>query len=447
MLTQVSQQIIQRDKDMDGMKPLLTLAICAVFFVGGLGSRFPGSEAVPAQTGDPVFVGAGDIANCSRTTDEATAALLDNISGTVFTLGDNAYPDGTLAQFNDCYEPTWGRHKNRTRPVPGNHDYHVAGAAGYFDYFGAAAGDRSIGYYSYTLGAWHMIALNSEIAQGTGSAQEQWLRADLAANPSVCTLAYWHKPRFSSGQHGNNTGSQALWQALYEHGADVILNGHDHTYERFAPQNPNGQADPNGIREFVVGTGGTGLYAFPAIQPNSEVRNNIAHGVLKLTLHSTSYDWQFVAIAGQTFTDSGTTDCVGAAPVPTATPTSGPTPTPTPTSVPAVATHIGDLDAGSTRQGKRWTATVTVTVHDSAHNPVPGATVSGTWSKGTTGSGSCTTGSNGQCTITKSGIGNGKSSVTFTVNGVARTNFTYVSSANHDPDGSSTGTVIVVRKP
>ena len=438
---------------MNRMKRLFTLAISAILFVSGFGS-------VLAQTSDPVFVGAGDIAVCSRTQDEATAKLLDSIPGTVFTLGDNAYPDGTLAQFNDCYDPSWGRHKSRTKPVPGNHDYHVSGAAGYFDYFGVAAGDRSKGYYSYNLGEWHIIALNSEIAQGAGSAQEQWLRADLTANLRVCTLAYWHKPRFSSGQHGNNTDSQALWQALYQYHADVVLNGHDHTYERFAPQNPSGQADPNGIREFVVGTGGVAFYSFSTIQPNSAVRNNIAHGVLKLTLHSTSYDWQFVPIAGQTFTDTGTANCVGGAgnptatrtltsgPVPTATRTSTPRPTPTrtPTAVSTIM-HIGDLDASSTRQGTKWNAIVTITVHNASHNLVANAIVSGKWSNGATGTASCTTGSNGQCTITKSGIGNGKNRVTFTVNNVTRTNFTYAPSSNHDPDGSSTGTRIVVRKP
>jgi hypothetical protein len=435
-------------------KRLFTLALCTVVLVSGLGSLPAGFGTVLAQTSDPVFVGAGDIAVCSRTQDEATANLLDNIPGTVFTLGDNAYPDGTLAQFNDCYEPSWGRHKSRTKPVPGNHDYHVSGAAGYFDYFGAAAGDRSKGYYSYDLGEWHIIALNSEIALGAGSAQEQWLRADLAAHPNVCTLAYWHEPRFSSGQHGNSSAPQALWQALYQYKADVVLNGHDHTYERFAPQNPSGQADPNGIREFVVGTGGVALYPFPVIQPNSEVRNNTAHGVLKLTLHATSYDWQFVPIAGQNFTDSGTANCVGAGANPTATrtPTSGPAPTatrtPTPTAV-STTMHVGDLDGSSARQSNenRWSATVTVTVHDASHNPVANAIVSGTWSNGATGTGSCTTGTNGQCTITKTGIRNGKNRVTFTVNNATRNSFTYAASSNHDPDGSSTGTKIVVRKP
>src|SRR5688500_7706309 len=323
---------------MKRIRRFLTLSMFVVFFVSGLGSLTPVSGSALVQSGDPVFVGAGDIANCSRSEDEATAKLLDGIAGTIFTVGDNAYPDGTLTQFNNCYAPTWGRHKSRTKPSPGNHDYHVSGAAGYFDYFGAAAGDRSKGYYSYNLGAWHIISLNSEISQSAGSAQEQWLRADLAANPKICTLAYWHKPRFSSGQHGNIAGSQALWQALYDYGADVVLNGHDHTYERFAPQNPNGQADPKGIREFIVGTGGAGLYPFPDIQPNSQVRNNTTYGVLKLTLHSSSYDWQFIPVAGQTFTDSGTANCVGATgtnPTPTRTQPAAPTATRTATVAPA----------------------------------------------------------------------------------------------------------------
>ena len=182
-------------------KLFFVLALCSGLV---LGSSYPSPEKALAQGGDPVFVGAGDIANCGHSNDEATAKLLDSIPGTVFTTGDNVYPDGTAAQFADCYAPTWGRHKDRTRPAPGNHDYHTAGAAGYFNYFGAAAGDPGKGYYSYNLGAWHIISLNSEV---TSSAQEQWLRADLAANNSRCTLAYWHHPRFSSGQHGNSTRS------------------------------------------------------------------------------------------------------------------------------------------------------------------------------------------------------------------------------------------------
>jgi hypothetical protein len=431
---------------MKRMQCLFTFSLFAVFFVSGLGSLTPLSGSALVQSGDPVFVGAGDIANCSRDQDEATAKLLDNISGTVFTIGDNVYPDGTSSQFTNCYGPTWGRHKNRTKPVPGNHDYHTSGASAYFNYFGAAAGDPSKGYYSYNLGAWHIIALNSEISQSAGSAQERWLRADLAANPKTCTLSYWHKPRFSSGQHGNISASQALWQALYDYGADVIVNGHDHTYERFAPQNPSGQADSRGIREFVVGTGGAGLYSFTSNQPNSQVRNNTTHGVLKLTLHSTSYNWQFIPIAGQNFTDSGSANCVGSGSAPT--PTSGAAPTRTPTSPPGVTTtmHVGDLDGTSTQQS-RWTATVTITVHDANHNPLANVTVTGNWSNGATGTVTCTTGSNGQCTVSKSGIRNGRNSVTFTINNLARSNYTYASASNHDPDGSSNGTRIVVRKP
>ena len=225
----------------------------------------------------------------------------------------------------------------------GNHDYHTVGASGYYTYFGAAASPLDTnctsnckGYYSYNLGAWHIIALNSEIDHAAGSVQEQWLRADLAGNQSMCTLAYWHKPLFSSGaNHGNNSSFQPFWQALYDYGADVVLNGHDHEYERFAPQNPTAQADPTrGIREFIVGTGGGGLYSFSAPQPNSEVRNNTTYGVLKLTLHATSYDWQFVPIAGQTFTDTGSGNCVSAGPAPTATRTPVPGPTATHTPLP-----------------------------------------------------------------------------------------------------------------
>ena len=264
------------------------------------------------ESDDPVLVGAGDIASCSETGDEATANLLDGIAGTVFTTGDNAYKDGTLAEFMDCYDPTWGRHKARTRPSPGNHDYGTTNAAGYFSYFGPAAGDPAKGYYSYDLGAWHIIVLNSEISTDAGSPQEQWLRADLAAHPVACTAAYWHRPLFSSGaRHGGSTSGQAFWQALYDFGADIVLVAHEHNYERFAPQDPNGVADPlRGIREFLVGTGGKDLYTIGTPIANSEIHNADTHGVLKLTLHPTSYDWEFIPEAGKTFTDSGTASCV-----------------------------------------------------------------------------------------------------------------------------------------
>jgi hypothetical protein len=273
--------------------------------------------APPPPSGSQVFVGAGDIANCSLSGDEATANLLDGISGTVFTLGDNAYPNGSASDYANCYGPTWGRHKARTLPTPGNHEYQTANATGYFGYFGSAAGDPTNGYYSYDLGDWHIIVLNSNsdcstISCATNSPQVQWLRDDLAANTKTCTLAYWHHPRFNSGaSHGNDTNVGPFWDALYLYGADVILNGHEHVYERFAPQTPDAVADAAaGIRQFTVGTGGAGLYSFkPTPEPNSQVRNNTSMGVLKLTLRAGGYDWQFIPVAGATFTDTGSTNC------------------------------------------------------------------------------------------------------------------------------------------
>jgi hypothetical protein len=271
---------------------------------------------------DPVFVGAGDIAACNSTGDEATAALLDAIPGTVFTLGDNVYPTGTLSQYQACYESSWGRHKSRTVPVAGNHEYDASGNTGYFDYFGASAGTPGKGYYSFELGTWHVVVLNSNCSFvggcQAGSAQEQWLRADLAAHQADCTVALWHHPRFSSGtEHGSDPTMQPFWQALYDGGADLVLNGHEHSYERFAPQTPTGMPDLSyGLREFVVGTGGASHYPLGTPLPTSQASNSDTFGVLKLTLHSGSYDWQFVPEAGATFTDAGTGGCHGAPPPP-----------------------------------------------------------------------------------------------------------------------------------
>jgi len=264
---------------------------------------------------EAVLIGAGDIADCSDLAGaEATAKLLETSPGTVMALGDLAYPNGTPDDFK-CYHKTWGRVKDRTRPAVGNHEFHSTGASYYFQYFGSAAGDPKTGYYSYDLGAWHIVVLNSECQQvggcEAGSSQEKWLRADLAAHPVGCTLAYFHKPRFSSGlNHGNDPEVGAFWQALYGYNAELILNGHDHDYERFAPQDPGGNADPKrGIREFVVGTGGKNHREFGIHKSNSEVRNNHAFGVLKLTLKTTGYDWKFIPEAGKTFTDSGSGSC------------------------------------------------------------------------------------------------------------------------------------------
>jgi hypothetical protein len=266
----------------------------------------------PDPANDPVFVGAGDIAYCGSDGAEATARLLDGIAGTVFTLGDNAYEAGTVEQFRDCYDPTWGRHRERTRPSPGNHDYATPGAAGYFDYFGEQAGPDRRGYYSFDLGAWHIVSLDSEIAAGPDSEQAQWLVADLAAHPAACTLAYWHTPLFSSGSvHGNNLHMRAIWDILARAGADVVLNGHDHLYERFAPQTSDGTPDPRGMREFVVGTGGASLYGIGQVQPNSEAIGTGVFGVLKLKLHAAGYDWEFVPAEAGAFGDTGSAECVG----------------------------------------------------------------------------------------------------------------------------------------
>ena len=273
-------------------------------------SAEPGEAKVEA-----VLIGAGDVADCSDLSGaEATAKLLEANPGTVMALGDLAYPNGTAEDFK-CYDRTWGRVKDRTRPAVGNHEFHTTAAAYYFHYFGVAAGDPKTGYYSYDLGSWHIVALNSECVDvggcGARSQEEKWLRADLSAHPVGCTLAYFHKPRFSSGlNHGNDPELGAFWQALYDFNAELIVNGHDHDYERFAPQDPNGNADPKrGIREFVVGTGGKSHRFFGILKANSEVRNDTTYGVLKLTLKATGYDWKFIPEEGKSFTDSGSGNC------------------------------------------------------------------------------------------------------------------------------------------
>jgi Calcineurin-like phosphoesterase len=301
-------------------KPLVTLfgLVFGLALARAGRPQTPASAPSPVPTPrppDPVLVGAGDIASCGSGGDEQTAALLDKIEGTVFTLGDNVYPNGTANQFLECYDPTWGRQKARTRPVPGNHDYRVSGAAGYFGYFGGAAGDPRTGYYAYDMGPnWRVLVLNSNCGQiggcGPGSAQEKWLKKDLADNPRPCTVAMWHHPLYSSGEHGDDTDMRNLWRVLYDAGADLVLSGHDHTYERFAPQDADGRLDAKrGLRSFVVGTGGRSHYDFHRPERDSELRNNTTYGVLKLTLHPDSYDWEFIPVAGETFRDSGTGKC------------------------------------------------------------------------------------------------------------------------------------------
>jgi len=305
----------------------------------------PTKAAPQNTTGDPVIGAAGDIA-CDPTSSSFNSGngtssscrqkavsdvMLNSGLTAVLTLGDIQYEDGTLTKYQQSYDLSWGRLKSITRPALGNHEYLTAGASGYYDYFGAAAGDRTKGYYSYDIGAWHIIALNSNCSKvggcGAGSPQELWLKADLAAHPNMCTLAYWHHPKFSSGEHGSSSSYDVFWKDLYDARVELVLNGHDHDYERFAPQNPGGTADPNGIQEFVVGTGGKNHYTFRTTLPNSVVRNSDTYGFLKLTLHPTSYDWQFVPELGKTFTDSGTRNCF--------TPSSQPAPVATQTSTPA----------------------------------------------------------------------------------------------------------------
>ncbi len=269
-------------------------------------------DAASGSVDTAVVLAAGDIARCGDQLSGAvaTARLLDRLEGTILTLGDHAYEDGSQKSFTQCYEPTWGRHKARTRPAPGNHDYHTREARPYFEYFGENAGPAGRGYYSFDLASWHVVSLNSVTDAKRGSDQLAWLRDDLEANPRTCTLAYWHIPVFSSGDHGDDSKMLEVWRVLYQFGADVVLNGHDHDYERFGPQDPKGAADPaRGIRQFVVGTGGAGVYKWGSDRRNSEVRDNSVYGVLKLTLAPASYEWEFVPAVGQ-FQDSGSAPCV-----------------------------------------------------------------------------------------------------------------------------------------
>jgi alkaline phosphatase len=270
----------------------------------------------PAQADGAVLVGAGDISECDSWGDSATARLVGSIGGTVFTLGDNAYNSGTDKQFRNCYGPTWGRFKGRTRPALGNHEYQSSGADGYFDYFGGRAGPRGKGWYSYSAGSWHVVVLNSncgKVGCRRGSEQERWLRANLAGHNNRCTLAYFHHARFSSDRaHGTSPEVGDLWEALYDYGADLVLSGHAHSYERFAPQNPWGRADPqHGIRQIVVGTGGAGSYRMGSPRAHSQVRNSNTYGVLRLGLKSGGYDWRFIPVAGKKFRDSGSGSCHG----------------------------------------------------------------------------------------------------------------------------------------
>jgi acid phosphatase type 7 len=276
--------------------------------------------AIPqGAVADPVIAAAGDIA-CASSTATATTCrhqftsnlLVNQGLSAVLPLGDNQYESGSLSAFQSYYGPTWGRVKSITFPAVGNHEYNTKGAAGYFDYFGAAAGPRGKGYYSYDIGAWHLIALNSNCKPvggcGASSSQGQWLKADLAAHANKCVLAYWHHPLFSSGP-AHTSSVKPFWDLLYAYHADIVLNGHEHFYERFGNQDPSGNFTRPGLREFIVGTGGYSHHSAGSPQPNTRVLNTATFGVLKLTLHPTSFEWQFVPEAGATFTDGGSGIC------------------------------------------------------------------------------------------------------------------------------------------
>jgi 3',5'-cyclic AMP phosphodiesterase CpdA len=281
-------------------------ATLAVLTVVSCGKEVGPSPPPPSQP--QILVGAGDIAVCGSAGTEATAALLDRIEGTVFTAGDNAYFQGSAENFRQCYDPTWGRHKSRTRPAPGNHEYENPGASAYFAYFGSNAGPPGRGYYSFNVGSWHIVSLNSNVPAAEGSAQMLWLRDDLAANPSPCLAAIWHHPVFSSGQNGPSPLMRDVWRALRQANAEVILAGHDHMYERFGRMDEIGRAIPEGVRQFTVGTGGAPLTAATHVSPNSEVRASV-HGVLKLTLSHDSFNWEFISVPPASFSDSGSEAC------------------------------------------------------------------------------------------------------------------------------------------
>lgn len=299
---------------------------CGLLLVGTVLSAH-GEAPVAREQSAPVIAAAGDIA-CDPThkffnegkgtsTDchqQATSDLLYHIPGltAVLTLGDHQYETATLKGFLRAYEPSWGRLKHITHPAIGNHE---GEGEAYYRYFGKAAGDPTRGYYSYNLGTWHIIALNTNdrcrfVSCDAASPQMDWLRKDLEENATVCTLAYWHSPRYSSGLHGNHPHLNALWEILAEHGVDVVLTAHDHHYERFTPLNAAGQQDlQRGIRSFVVGTGGKSHYKMGHLHEASEVLNNDTFGVLTLTLHTTGYDWNFLPEPGHSFTDKGTGSC------------------------------------------------------------------------------------------------------------------------------------------
>lgn len=306
--------------------PLACLAGCSLLPAAGTAPDSAASAAAqpvvaaPQALADRVAQGparllvAADIGQCDAqggagTPVLATAALLQDRPGLVLAAGDLAYPDGRTTDFARCYDPAWGTVKSRTLPVPGNHEYHQAGATPYYDYFGAQAGTRGEGWYSVNFHGWHLVGLNSNLKDADAAAQLAWLRTDLAHRPAGCLLAFWHHPRFSSGQHGANTVMAEAWTLLAQAGADVVLNGHDHDYERFAPLGADGLPAVDGIREFVVGTGGAALTPIARVHAQSEVRDDHTFGILEMDLSPDHYRWRFLGTEGAEFEDRGEATC------------------------------------------------------------------------------------------------------------------------------------------
>lgn len=279
-------------------------------FVGILVLGLIAAASLAKETA-PVVLIAGDVAQCDSPGAHRTGQIIKSLPYPILALGDLAYPDGSAENFAHCYAPSWGAFKDRTYPAPGNHEYRTPGATAYFDYFGARAGAAGKGYYSFELGAWHIVALNSNRELEADSAQLRWLEADLRQHRQRCVLAYWHHPRYSSGPHGSDARTQAFWALLHRQGVSVVVTGHDHIYERFAPMNAQGAQDPiRGIRSFVVGTGGAQRYELKQRLALSEAAQSESWGVLKMTLNADGYAWEFLPVAGQTFRDAGSAQCV-----------------------------------------------------------------------------------------------------------------------------------------
>jgi len=305
-------------------KILIVVLVAWAALLAACGDTFEPTSRTEAGAGSAVLLAAGDIALCGDGGSEETALLLDGIAGTVAGLGDNAYEDGTSEEFADCYEPSWGRHKARVRPAPGNHEYHTEEAAGYVDYFGDAAGTDGEGFYSYDLGAWHVVVLNSECqSRDCVASQQDWLQADLDEHQTACTLAYWHRPVLTAGPHDDESAMLSEWRILYDHQADLLLTAHDHVYQRFGRLNRDADgSDDEGIRQIIVGTGGrsltdidperaantAGLEVWADTGDDGDEQDG-SNGVLKLALRPAGYDWEFVPVAGGEFTDSGSDAC------------------------------------------------------------------------------------------------------------------------------------------